>query len=162
MSNEIGLRIKQYRKSRKMTQLELAKKLGITNSAVSNWESGNNGIDVEMIPEICKALEISPNDLLNTPESNQLPSDALEIAKVYSTLTPPGKELVRSVVAFAEKHHSVRKTSAPDDIPLPRIGTVNGVPLFQMPDDMRLPTKLAAKEEQNEMENAELKQPDNA
>ena len=40
MSYEIGKRISLYRKQNKMSQKQLADKIGVSNSRVSNWEQG--------------------------------------------------------------------------------------------------------------------------
>ena len=40
MENRTGRFIAQRRKELKMTQKELAEKLGVTNKAVSKWETG--------------------------------------------------------------------------------------------------------------------------
>lgn len=65
MSYEIGKQIRKYRAEKRMSQKQLADKLGITNSRVSNWEQGTNRPDADMIGAICKALDISPSDLLD-------------------------------------------------------------------------------------------------
>lgn len=67
MKKMIGNKIRTYRKKAGLSQIQLAEKLNVTNRAVSNWESGANGIDIELIPAICAALNVAPNDLLDTP-----------------------------------------------------------------------------------------------
>jgi len=39
-NKEIGIFISTRRKSKKMTQNDLAEKLGVTNKAISKWETG--------------------------------------------------------------------------------------------------------------------------
>ena len=46
---EIAKNILFYRKKMKLTQKQLADKLDVKNTAVSNWESGNNSIDIETL-----------------------------------------------------------------------------------------------------------------
>ena len=62
---EIGARIRKYRESRKISQKELAAKLDVTNSVISNWEQGLNRPDADMLAKLCNALEVSPSELLN-------------------------------------------------------------------------------------------------
>ena len=38
---KIGKFIANERKKKKLTQIELAKKIGVSNSAISKWEAGN-------------------------------------------------------------------------------------------------------------------------
>lgn len=61
---EIGRKILSLRKSRNMTQVNLADKLGITYQAVSSWERGNSMPDIEKLPEIAKLFEISIDELI--------------------------------------------------------------------------------------------------
>lgn len=65
MVYEIGLRIRKYREANNMSQKELAKKIGVSNSRVSNWEQGINRPDVDFLASICKALNVSPSELLD-------------------------------------------------------------------------------------------------
>ena len=65
MKYDIGIRIRKFRKKRNMTQKDLAKKIGVSNSRISNWEQGINRPDADMLVAICNALEVSPSDLLD-------------------------------------------------------------------------------------------------
>lgn len=62
---EIGKQIRKYREARHISQKELAQRLGISNSRVSNWEQGVNRPDADMIAGICVALQVSPSELLD-------------------------------------------------------------------------------------------------
>jgi len=53
------------RKKEKLTQLQLAEKLGITDRAVSKWERGKALPDASIMLELCGLLKITVNDLLN-------------------------------------------------------------------------------------------------
>ena len=46
MNNKTGEIIERYRKEKGYTQGELAKKLGVSNTAISKWEHGNNLPDI--------------------------------------------------------------------------------------------------------------------
>lgn len=61
---KIGRFIASKRKEQGLTQLQLAEKLGITDRAVSKWETGKSLPDASLMPELCKLLEITINDLL--------------------------------------------------------------------------------------------------
>ena len=62
---KIGKFIAKCRKNKKMTQLQLAEKLGITDRAISKWETGNGMPDSSIMLELCDLLEISVNELLS-------------------------------------------------------------------------------------------------
>lgn len=61
---KIGKFIASKRKEQGLTQLQLAEKLGITDHAVSKWETGKSLPDASLMPELCKLLKITINDLL--------------------------------------------------------------------------------------------------
>ena len=65
MKYEIGGRIRLYRKQSGLTQEQLASKINVTKSRVSNWEQGINRPDADILADICRALYVSPSDLLD-------------------------------------------------------------------------------------------------
>lgn len=62
---KIGKFIADNRTAKKLTQEELAKKIGVTDKAISKWENGRCLPDVSLFKPLCKALDISVNELLN-------------------------------------------------------------------------------------------------
>ena len=62
---KIGKFIKEKRKEQNITQSELAEKLNVTNRSVSKWENGICMPDASIIPELCRLLNISIDDLFN-------------------------------------------------------------------------------------------------
>ena len=62
---KIGKFIADCRKIKKLTQAQLAEKLGITDRAVSKWETGRALPDSSIMLELCAILGISVNDLLS-------------------------------------------------------------------------------------------------
>lgn len=62
---DIGKFIVDCRKKKKITQSELAEKLGITDRAISNWENGKNMPDLSLFKPLCEILDITINELLS-------------------------------------------------------------------------------------------------
>ena len=62
---KIGKFIAQCRKNKNFTQAQLAEKLGITDRAVSKWETGKGLPDASIMLELCNELGISVNELLS-------------------------------------------------------------------------------------------------
>ena len=60
---KIGLFIARCRKRRKLTQLELAEILGVSDRSISNWENGVCLPDASLYRQLCDVLEISINEL---------------------------------------------------------------------------------------------------
>lgn len=59
---KIGNFISECRKEKRMTQQELANRLGLTAKAVSKWETGKGLPDVSLYEDICKELGITLNE----------------------------------------------------------------------------------------------------
>lgn len=65
-----GKFIAKCRKDAELTQAALAEKLGITDRAVSKWETGKSLPDVSIMSELCGILGISVNELLTGEKIN--------------------------------------------------------------------------------------------
>ena len=59
---KIGKFISKLRKEKKLTQEQLAEKLGVTAKSVSRWENGVCLPDVSLFKDLCNILEITLND----------------------------------------------------------------------------------------------------
>lgn len=68
-----GQRISALRKERGMTQEALAQRLGITNQAVSKWESDQCCPDIMQLPALADIFEISMDALFGRPEPQREP-----------------------------------------------------------------------------------------
>ena len=55
----IGRFIAELRKEKKLTQIDLANKLGITDRARSKWENGRGLPDLSLLTLLCEILDIS-------------------------------------------------------------------------------------------------------
>ena len=62
---KIGKFIAECRKTKNMTQAELAEKLNITDRAISKWETGKGMPDSSIMLDLCNELKISVNELLS-------------------------------------------------------------------------------------------------
>jgi len=60
-----GKFIAECRKEKKLTQLDLAKKMHITDKAVSKWERGVCCPDISLLPQLADELSVSISEILN-------------------------------------------------------------------------------------------------
>lgn len=82
MNNEkMAKFIYELRKSKNMTQKQLAEKLNITDKAVSKWERGLGYPDISILPSLAEILGVTANELLNGERSSSVHSDADVIVK---------------------------------------------------------------------------------
>lgn len=61
----LGQRIMTRRRSMKLTQEELAEKIGTSTQMISNLELGKKAIRPENLARVCKALDLSADFVLN-------------------------------------------------------------------------------------------------
>ncbi len=61
----LGERIKTLRLARAMSQVELAKELGVTKQSVSNWENDNIQPSIEMLIKIATTFSVPTDYLLS-------------------------------------------------------------------------------------------------
>ena len=62
---KFGRFISQKRKEKKMTQMQMGEKLGVTGKTISRWENGNYMPDIALLIPIADLLDVTVNELLN-------------------------------------------------------------------------------------------------
>ena len=59
-----GTTIKELREKNKITQVQLAEKLGVSDKTVSKWETGKGYPDITLLEPIADALRVSVAELI--------------------------------------------------------------------------------------------------
>lgn len=93
--NDIGKRVKRLRESMHMNQAEVAAKLGVADSTLSMWESGNREISNKNIIAFSKLFNVSTDYLLGVNYND------IDVA-FYNQLGELTEEQKVEVVKFAE------------------------------------------------------------
>ena len=92
-AQKVGQKICQLRKTKGLTQAELADMLHVTDGAVSKWERGINFPDLAMIEPIASALDTTVTELLSLEEISKQ-----EIVSTISTISLEEKrQLIRDL-----------------------------------------------------------------
>lgn len=108
VKEEIAKNLLFYRKKSGLTQKELAAKLGVKNTAVSNWESGNNSIDIETLFAACEIFGVTLNDMYGrySVEKSSAPVLSAEeerLLSAFRNLNPQGQAYILQTMDMAEK-----------------------------------------------------------
>lgn len=104
---EIGKKIKQYRKG-KMTQQELAKRIGKTESSIRKYEKGLVTIPLDVLEQIASALGVSAFCLMGAEYWD----------KKYPDLAKKCKEYEGFVDYLSALGYAVQEISEPTTIPI--------------------------------------------
>ncbi len=73
------------RRQRNMTQEELASALGVTNQAVSKWESSQCCPDIQLLPALAKLFEVSIDELMGYKEVDTFDNVYLKIKSLFQS-----------------------------------------------------------------------------
>ncbi len=68
---KIGKFIAECRKNKKLTQAELAEKLGVTDRSISKWENGRGMPELSLFKPLCDELDITINELMSGEKLNK-------------------------------------------------------------------------------------------
>ena len=102
----VGRRLKHLRTHRRISQKQLAGRLGITFQQVQKYEKGLNRLPASRMLSICLALDITPNDLFKDLLGKQFPlkepleftDDETALVEIVRQLNPQLKSQVKKIV----------------------------------------------------------------
>lgn len=95
----IGQRIKELREQNKYTQTKLAKRLGLSRSAVNAWEMGISIPSTQYLVELSKLFKVSTDYILCL---NKKEKESLDI----SFLSEEEKILIHSMINYFRKYNN--------------------------------------------------------
>lgn len=99
--NNLGSFLKQKRKEKGLTLVQLGEKIGVTNGTISKWERGHiKNMKRDKIEVLCNVLDIPPLVLINGIENN----DKIEIEQITE------KDFEQEVFGFLSKHERIKYT----------------------------------------------------
>lgn len=68
-------KIRALRIAADMNQGELAKELGVTKNAVTNWETGYSRPDIDTLVKMCAVLSVSADEILSITDHGKRPTE---------------------------------------------------------------------------------------
>ncbi len=80
----VGLRLRELRKARGMSQEALGKALGITFQQIQKYERGSNRISASMLVKAARALGVAPNAVL--PQEGDPTAQAPAVLGLLATM----------------------------------------------------------------------------
>lgn len=88
----LSLRLKDIRKSKNISQVEMAKAINVTQGTIANWETGKRTPDLEMLKRIANYFNVSLDELTgNEHETSNIrdviPKDNIYMIPIYATVS---------------------------------------------------------------------------
>jgi transcriptional regulator with XRE-family HTH domain len=124
----VGQKIRQIRKSRRLTQADLAARIGVTQSDLSRMESGEYKVGLDILFRILQVFELSMSQFFGEPAPPEPPPassfpDEPELLRDLEALTPEARREVREFIAFKKLQSEFRRPiptgAAPGEPPRP-------------------------------------------
>jgi transcriptional regulator with XRE-family HTH domain len=90
----VGRKIRQLRRQRKLTQVELAERIGIHQSDLSRMEKGEYKVGLDTLLKILQTFELSIGDFFEESARENVVFDK------FRTLSPSAQKEVESFIEF--------------------------------------------------------------
>ena len=141
----VGQKIRQIRKSRHLTQSDLAREIGVTQSDLSRMENGEYKVGLDTLFRILQVFELSMSQFFGEPMPAEAPvapaafPEDLELARDLDALSPEARREVREFVAFKKLQTEFRRSLSPAEPPRPAPARFEPENLVPFADDEEEP-----------------------
>ena len=68
LRTDVGTKIREWRLRRELSQADVARRAGITQASLSNYENGKRDMPLSTLVGVAAALNVSLGDLLELPD----------------------------------------------------------------------------------------------
>ena len=127
-TENIAKRIKEVRRSKQITQKQLAEKMQVSQTAIALWENGSRQISIPLLDQFAKNLNVSASYLLyGEPDVNEEAFHNNEIAEStiqrilnpYQKLNDLGQDKAVEQVEMLTKIPEYQKATPQNSVHLP-------------------------------------------
>jgi transcriptional regulator with XRE-family HTH domain len=124
IDKKVGSTIRIQRLKLRMSQTELGEALGVAFQQIQKYENGTNAVASMRIPDLCRALEITPNDLFGS--SSKADSEVARLSS-WTTRTALKLEAASPAMRHGDRCHAQHGTEAVNLIDTRRAFGLNSV-----------------------------------
>jgi transcriptional regulator with XRE-family HTH domain len=122
----VGQKIRQIRKSRHLTQAELASRIGVTQSDLSRMENGEYKVGLDTLFRILQVFELSMSNFFEEPAAeSEAFADAAPAENVktsadvpfeeWASLSDESRREVREFIAFKKMQADKTRSGEPNE-----------------------------------------------
>ena len=100
--NRIGAFLQEQKKEKKLTQEQLAEKMGVARRTVSRWETGANMPDLDILVELSDFYDVELREILSGERKSQQMNDEMKqtVLQVAEYSNEEKKRSAKVVMAF--------------------------------------------------------------
>lgn len=102
-NKEIGKRIKEVRNNKNISQVDLAKQIGVAKSTLAGYESGYRAPNYEILKKIANILCCTVEYLIMEEDEEPDLDIISKIDKIMSGESEERKNLVKAIVDFSDE-----------------------------------------------------------
>ncbi len=85
-NEEIGNRLREFRKRRGLTQEQLSEKIGVTFQQIQQYENGSSRLNSDRLQQISMALEIPVGSLFDDSDERALTDEEMKLVMWFRSL----------------------------------------------------------------------------
>src|SRR5215471_20766994 len=95
----VGSRIRELRKGRRLTQMELSEKIGVAQSDLSRMEQGEYKVGLDTLFKILQVFDLKMGEFFGETET-EAERDARDLMSEFRNLSDEARQEVRDFVRF--------------------------------------------------------------
>jgi len=110
----VGRQIRELRLRQRLTQTELARRIGIQQSDLSRMEKGEYRVPLDVLFRLLAELQVSITEFFGERQGAAFAPGEKELLRLYRALTPARRQAVEEFLRF-QWHRQVESGEVQDD-----------------------------------------------
>jgi transcriptional regulator with XRE-family HTH domain len=116
VAKKIGSVIRMRRMKLGMSQRELGAAIDVRFQQIQKYETGLNAVGSTSVVKLCRALEMTPNELFGAggkmdDDASRLSTWGIRVALNLQQLLPPGRRAITALLVALPKQKALRQTN---------------------------------------------------
>jgi transcriptional regulator with XRE-family HTH domain len=110
----VGSRIRELRKGRRLTQMELSEKIGVAQSDLSRMEQGEYKVGLDTLFKILQVFDLKMGEFFGETEAPAT-EEARQVLDDFRSLSDEARKEVRDFLLFKKQQESQPEAAEPPD-----------------------------------------------
>ena len=110
----LPLRLRQLRKEKNLTTIDVGKIIGKSDRTISAWENGRGQPDADTLLELCKIYGISSISELVGENATVLSDDEMQLIAAYRNISTQGKKYLWETLEMVKNRYKKICSDIPD------------------------------------------------